>query len=135
MLCLESSFLVDWFRGQDHAHEFLEKRDASERILVPTPVLHELVRGALATESYPDTPADIYTELAYAEFIPLTVGGAEDAAKIRVSLAAQGIQIGAFDSLIAGVARDAGAVLVATDQHYDRVDGLELLTPRTDSNY
>lgn len=74
MLCLENSFLIDWFRGQAYTRRFLETRDADEAVIVPTPVLHELVRGALRTESYPSRPADIYAVLDYAQFQLLTVG-------------------------------------------------------------
>jgi tRNA(fMet)-specific endonuclease VapC len=130
MICLESSFLIDWFRGQDYTHEFFESRDGDEHVLVPTPVLHELLRGALRTDSYPTRPADIYAELDYAEFRPLTVGAAETAAEIRVTLTDRGERIGAFDTLIAGTARDAGATLVTTDEHYQRVDDLDVRNPR-----
>lgn len=130
MLCLETSFLIDWFRKQEYALEFLKTRDATERVTVPTPVLHELIRGALVSESYPGSPEDIYTDLDYVEYAPLTVGGAEEAAKIRATLAGRGEPIGAFDSLIAGVARDIDAPLVATDGDYNRVDDLEVINPR-----
>jgi len=130
MLCLESSVLVDWFRGQEYAREFFESRGASEDVIVPTPVLHELVRGALRTESYPARPADIYTALDYAEFHSLGVEPAETAAEIRVELADKGEKIGGFDSLIAGIALEADATLVTNDGHYQRVPDLEVLTPR-----
>jgi len=130
MLCLESSFLIDWFRKQNYAHEFLETRDPTERVLVPTPVLHELIRGALVSESYPGAPEDIYADLDYAEFTPLTVGGAEEAAEIRATLDKRGEPIGAFDSLIAGVARDTGATLVTSDGHYNRIGDLDVINPR-----
>lgn len=132
MLCLESSFLIDWFRGQDYAHEFFASRDPDEHVIVPTPVLHELLRGVVRSESYPTLPADIYSDLDHAEFRPLTVGAAETAAELRVALADRGESIGAFDCLIAGTARDADATLVATDSHYQRVDNLDVLNPRSE---
>jgi len=132
MLCLESSFLIDWFRGQEYAHGFFQQRDHDEHVIVPTLVLHELVCGALRTESYPDRPADIYADLDYAAFRPLGVGAAETAAEIRVTLADRGEKIGAFDSLIAGTAREADATLVATDDHFTRIDDLDVLDPRRD---
>jgi len=129
---LESSFLVDWFRGQDYAREFLDERPADERVLVPTVVLHELFVGTLGSGQYPPSAAAVYDELEYTEFIPLTATAAEEAAEIRVMLQDRGDPINAFDTLIAGTARTASATLVATDGHYDRVDDLDVVNPRHD---
>lgn len=130
MLCLESSFLIDWFRGQDYAQEFLDERSADERVLVPAVVLHELFVGALEGGPYPPSMSAVYEALEHTEFAPLTAGAAEEAAAVRVALADRGEKIGPFDSLIAGTARDAGATLVATDGHYARVDDLDAVNPR-----
>lgn len=132
MLCLESSFLIDRFRGQGYAQAFLDERPADERVLVPTVVLHELFVGAIGSGQYPPSPSSVYEALEYTEFTPLTPGAAEEAAEIRVTLQDRGEAINAFDTLIAGTARDAGATLVATDGHYARVDGLNVLNPRPD---
>jgi predicted nucleic acid-binding protein len=132
MLCLESSFLIDRFRGQNYAEKFLDDRPADERVLVPTVVLHELFVGALGSGQYPPSPSSVYEALEYTDFTPLTPPAAEEAAEIRVTLADRGERIGAFDSLIAGTARDDGATLVTTDDHYDRVDDLAVCDPRHD---
>jgi len=129
---LESSFLIDRFRGQDYAEEFLDERPADECVLVPTIVLHELFVGALGSGQYPPSAAAVYEALEYTEFMPLIPAVAEEAAEIRVTLADRGERIGAFDSLIAGTARDAGATLVTPDDHYDRVDDLAVCNPRHD---
>jgi len=132
MLCLESSFLIDWFRGQDYAQAFLDDRPADERALVPTVVAHELFFGALKSGQYPPSASAVYEALEYAEFSPLTTTAAEEAAEIRVTLRGRGESINSFDTLIAGTARAAGATLVAPDDHYTRVDDLEVLNPRHD---
>lgn len=130
MLCFETSFLIDWFRGQAYAREFLEDTPSDERLQVPTVVVHELLVGALGTGGYPSTADDLCDNLAHTEFVPLTTTAAEEAAEIRVTLTGEGKKIGAVDSLIAGTARDTSATLVTTDDHYTRVDGLDVLDPR-----
>lgn len=132
MLCLESSFLIDWFRGQEYARDFLGDTPPDERLQVPTVVLHELLVGALGSGGYPSTSGEVYQALEHIEFVPLTTTAAEQAAEIRVALTDQGEKIGGVDSLIAGTARDAGSTLVASDDHYQRVDGLDVLNPRSE---
>lgn len=131
MICLESSFLIDWFRGEAYAREFLEDAPADTHLQVPTVVLHELFYGAFHSGSYPQAAADIYQALEHAVFVPLTTTAAEEAAEVRVTLADRGEKIGPFDSLIAGTAREADATLVTTDEHYQRVDDLDVLNPRS----
>lgn len=130
MICLESSFLVDWFRKQDYTYDFLDTRPADERMLVPTVVLHELFVGALGDGNYPRTNSAVYEALRYTEFAPLSPPAAEEAAEIRVTLQTQGEPINPFDTLIAGTARNAGATLVTTDDHYTRIENLDVHNPR-----
>lgn len=132
MLCLESSFLVDWFQGQEYARTYLQSHDPETRVLVPTVVLHELFVGALDTGRYPTSPGAVYHALDATEFVGLSAPAAEKAAEIRIALRDQGEQINPFDTLIAGVAIDAGATLVTTDGHFERVDDLEIVNPRTE---
>lgn len=130
MLCLESSFLVDWFRGQEYARAYLQTLGPQTRVLVPTVTLHELFVGALRTEHYPGSPAAIYEALDTTEFVGLTASAAEQAAAIRVGLAQRGERIPPFDALIAGIALERGATLVTTDEHFDRVENLVVQNPR-----
>lgn len=130
MLCLETSFLIDWFRRQEYARAFLDTRPADERMLVPTVVLHELFVGAIGSGNAPVTASAVYEALEHTEFTPLTPAAAEEAAEIRVSLRDRGEPINAFDTLVAGTARNAGATLVATDDHYRRIEDLDVHNPR-----
>ena len=132
MLCLESSFLVDWFRGQEYARTYLSGYDADTRVIVPTVVLHELFVGALDTGAYPSAPGTVYEALDTTEFVGLTPSAAQEAADIRVTLAERGNRINPFDALIAGIARDAGATLVTADDHFDRVADLAVDNPRNE---
>lgn len=133
MICLDSSFLIDRFRGREYAQQFLETIDGDVPVLVPTIVLHELFTGALRT-GHGDSIADIRHELAGTRFIGFDDGAAEEAAAIRATLADQGELINRLDMLIAGVARQAGATMIAVDRDYGRVPGLDVRDPTRDDD-
>lgn len=128
-ICLDSSFLIDRFRDREYAQRFLESVDGDVPILVPTIVLHELFTGALRT-GHGESIADIRRELAATRFVVFDDGAAEEAAEIRAALADRGELINRLDMLIAGVARQADATVIAVDRDYGRVPGLDVADPR-----
>lgn len=131
MICLDSSFLVDHLRGEDYTRTFLNGIEADVRILIPTVVLHELYTGALRGSSTRTVP-NIRNALGTAEFAPFDDAAAEEAAQIRSTLADRGDLINPLDMLIAGIARDADATVVAVDRDYERVPDLSVRNPKTD---
>jgi tRNA(fMet)-specific endonuclease VapC len=132
VICLDSSFLVDYLRGEDYTETFLAGVDSEVRLLVPTVVLHELYFGALRGSQTRSIP-NVRTALGTAEFVGFTDAAAEEAAEIRATLAARGDLINSLDMLIAGVARDAGAAVVAVDRDYGRVPNLDVRDPKAET--
>lgn len=132
-ICLDSSFLIDRFRDREYAQRFLESVDGDVPVLVPTIVLHELFTGALRT-GHGENIADIRRELAGTRFAVFDNGTAEEAAEIRATLADRGELINRLDMLIAGVARQADATVIAVDRDYRRVPGLDVHDPSPASN-
>lgn len=57
---------------------------------------------------------------------------ATEAAEIRATLLGRGERIPASDVLIAGTARNARAMLITTEDHFERVPGLDMYDPRAD---
>ena len=129
MLCLDTSFLIDYLHGRDHALSFLEARPNAEYV-VPTLALWELYAGAKRSDKQGDSIAAIDDSLDWIDVIGFSRSAAQEGARIRARLFDQGKQINAVDVLIAGVALDHGADLVATDRDFDNVDGLNVLHPR-----
>jgi len=129
MLCLDTSFLIDYLHGRDHALTFLEARPNAEYV-VPTLALWELYAGAERSDKQGDSIAAIDDSLDWIDVIGFSRSAAQEGARIRAQLFEQGTQINAVDVLIAGVARDCGADLVAMDQDFEHVDGLNVLHPR-----
>ena len=64
----------------------------------------------------------------------LTDVAAEEVAEIRAMLTGSGDLINALDMLIAGVARQAGTVMVAVDRDYGRVPDLDVRDPKTEAD-
>lgn len=133
MICLDSSFLVDYLRGEDYAKEFLNDVEGDVRLLVPTVVLHELYTGALRG-SQTRSVSNVRNALGTTEFVGFTDAAAEEAAEIRATLADRGDLINPLDLLIGGVARDAGAAVVAVDRDYGRVPGLDVRDPKAETD-
>ena len=98
-------------------------------MLVPTIVLHELYTGALRLDRG-ETIDEIRRELVQTRFVPFDDGAAEEAARIRATLSDCGERINPLDMLIAGVARHAGAEMIAIDRDFDRVPDLAVFDPR-----
>ena len=129
MLCLDTSFLIDYLHGRDHALSFLEARPNAEYV-VPTLALWELYAGAERSDKQGDSIAAIDDSLDWIDVIGFSRSAAQEGARIRARLFDQGKQTNAVDVLIAGVALDHSADLVATDRDFDNVDGLNVLHPR-----
>jgi len=128
MLCLDSSFLIDYLHGRDHALAFLETRPNAEYV-VPTLALWELYAGAERSDKQGDSIAAIDDSLDWIDVIGFNRSAAQEGARIRAQLFEQGRQINAVDVLIAGVALNCGADLVAMDRDFEHVDGLNVLHP------
>lgn len=131
MICLDSSFLIDRFRDREYAETFLESIDADVPIIVPTIVLHELFSGALRMD-HSESVEDIRHELTGTRFTSFDADAAEEAAEIRATLADRGESINKLDVLIAGVARQAGATVVAVDRDFGRVPDLDVRDPKVE---
>lgn len=131
VICLDSSFLVDYLRGEGYTETFLGGVDADVRLLVPTVVLHELYFGGLRGAATRNIPG-VRHALSGAEFIGFTDDAAEEAAEIRATLVDRGDVINQLDMLIAGVARQAGASVVAVDRDYGRVPNLDVVDPKAE---
>lgn len=127
MICLDSSFVIDYWQGEEYTKEFLVETD--DDVGIPTVALYELYVGALLSDSPDETIGSVVEDLDWAE--PLGFDdAARTAARIDETLIDRGERINAMDVLIAATARAHDATLVATDSHFERVPDLELRNPR-----
>jgi len=119
---VDSSFLIDYARGDDAAIEYLAAHD-SEEIGAPTIVLSELYRGLMITQEM--TQAEAMSKYEWVQPVPFTNETAAEAADIYVSLRADGEMINKSDIYIAGTARSLGVPLVAGDTHFAVIEDVK----------
>lgn len=121
MKLLETSFLIDYENGRDEAQQYYES-NARDTFAASTISMFELGFGVVwdGTRSL-DALQD---SLRWVDFLDFTVSDAIEAATIQAELQEAGTRIPIGDLLIAGVARNRGATLVAGDSHFERVENL-----------
>lgn len=123
MKLVDSSFLVDYARGDDDAIAYLAAHD-DEVIGASTVVLSELYRGLMLTRDM--TREEAMSKYEWVKSVPFTTDTAAEAAAIYVELRADGEVINKSDIYIAGTARSLRVPLVADDEHFEAVDGLDV---------
>ena len=128
MICLDSSFVIDYWQGEVYTKGFLVETD--DDFGIPTVALYELYVGALLSDSTDETIGSVVDDLDWAEPLGFDDDAARSAAMIDESLLQNGERVNAMDVLIAATARAHEAPLVATDSHFERVPDLELRNPR-----
>jgi len=124
MICLDSSFLVDYLEGVEATRSFLSDNE-HRPFFAPTVVLYELYRGA-ARSSGPETVGDLAADLDWLQPLPFDEATAREAAHVEAELRADGRPVNLGDVLIAGVCRTNGATLVTRDGHFEHVEDLDV---------
>ena len=127
MKLVDSSFLVDYARGDEAAIAYLAAHD-EEVIGASTIVLSELFRGLMITQDM--TQEGAMSKYEWVEPVAITRETAAEAAEIYVELRTDGEMINRSDIYIAGTARALGVPLVVGDDHFDAVDELDVETYR-----
>lgn len=112
--------------AREYAVEYVGSLPPEDTVVVPSLVRY----GASVRAAHSERPTLSIPAVAYALDAFDTVGfgdeQAREAADVRGGLLDAGEPIGAPDVLIAGTARSIGAILVTTDDRYDRVPDLEV---------
>lgn len=128
MKLLETSYLVDYEKGRDVARAYYEAHDR-DVFTASTVSAFELAVGVVQGS---DRGVDELREsLRWVDFLEFTVADAVEGARVDGELQATGEPIPVGDTMIAGVARNRGATLVTGDDHFERVDGLDVETYRS----
>lgn len=124
MKLADTSFLIDYARGDGGAIQYLEEND--EPVGASTIVLSELYRGLMHTQDM--TVEEAQTKYEWVEALAFTRDCGAQAAEIYVRLREEGELIPRSDIYIAGTAMSAGVPIVTRDRHFDRIDGLDVET-------
>jgi tRNA(fMet)-specific endonuclease VapC len=126
MFALDTNTLMYFFKGMGRVAERLLATAPAE-IGVPTVVVYELEVGIAKSSSPERRRAQLDDLLRVVNLLPFDRGAAAASARVRAALEASGTPIGPMDTLIAGTAVAAGAVLVTHNvQEFGRVPGLNV---------
>lgn len=123
MKLLETSYLVDYERGRDSARTYFDDH-ADEPLTASTVSMFELAFG-VAWDARREL-SELRESLNWVEFLEFSVADALEAGRIQAELQSVGERIPVPDLMVAGVARNRGATLVAADAHFDAVRGLDV---------
>lgn len=131
MACLDTSFIVDFVRG-DLSHEkvdslFLENPEIS----IPSPVIVELTKGlhlnTTSSNIRKNESQKIEDVLSKINVLPLDKESAEIAGKVEAKLTNQGEKIGIEDVLIASIAiKNNEKLITKNEKHFSKINGLEV---------
>ena len=125
MVCLDTSFVIDFFRGKESAVQRMKEfANSSEAITISAPTIMELATGAGLADSQSERQ-QINTFLSSVMTLPLNAKSALLAGELNAKLILGGetieplnIQIGA----IAVICRER--LLTANPKHFSRIPGL-----------
>ncbi len=117
----DSSVLIDYFDGDEHAATYVENH-AHERAAAPPLVLFEVYQGEVF-KSGPTDLAAIDRALSWLTVIDVTDATARAAAALQEALQETGSPLAARDAFIAGAAKRRGERLVVADADFD-VEGI-----------
>lgn len=125
MVCLETSFLIDLFRGDTQATELMERiQRSSASITITAMTVAELATGAALAES-PREREQLMELIDEVTVLPLDTKEALKAGELTAYLIKSGELIDDFDIAIAAIALSHNeSVLTRNRKHFERIPGL-----------
>ena len=129
MVCLETSFIIDFLRGKENARIFLKKLGESRDIATITaPTIMEIISGAELEESKREKK-EILNLLNTLTILPLDESSSILAGEIEAKLAMGGETIPPIDIMIAAIAIENNEVLATkNEKHFSRINNLKITT-------
>ncbi len=118
MIVLDTSFLIDYFRGVKATHDLVDEEDD---IAVTTITYHEILTGLKRKKSKKEEKffKRFFSEV---KILPFDVNAAEESSNIAARLMAMGKVVNALDILIAGIAIANGADKIITrDSDFEEI--------------
>lgn len=129
MLCFDANLLADYLDGHEPAETFLERHD-TDVWATPSLALFEAYMGALVGRPR-GALEDVYDATRGLEILPVTDDTALTAARLQKQLRDDGTPLSYVDAVIAGAARERGAIVGTSDEAFwsdavkERVDVAE----------
>lgn len=130
MVCLDTSFIIDVLRGDQHARKVMDEIIAdNDTTSIATPTLMELQTSiALNRKGYKEEQI-IDKIIASSVILPLDHELAVRAGQIEAELIHSGEMIPPVDIMIAAIALQQNeTILTRNSKHFARIPGLEVMT-------
>lgn len=123
MRCFDSTFLVDYLRGEETAiSKIRELKEASERLSTPSVAAAELLVGAHYRGGR--ELARTLEFLEQLDILPFDLTEAAEAGRLGAESMRRGAPLGGNDLLVAATARSHQGILVSRDAVFAMVPGL-----------
>ena len=129
MICLDSTFIIDYLRGKEEALEKAAEYDEGE--LVTTTInCFEALSGIISSNADSREPDSFAGFIASIQVLDLDYRAAYEGARIFSGLAGLGKQVGAADCMVAGAMLSNGCrkILTRNKKHFERIKGIEVET-------
>ncbi len=126
MYLLDTNTIIYFFKGVGNIGEKLLSKSPQE-IAIPSIALYELEVGIAKSNNPQKREQQLNLLLSHIEVFPFTLKEAKVTALIRAKLEKSGMPIGAYDTLIAGIAVSSHSILVTHNtKEFKRVENLEI---------
>jgi tRNA(fMet)-specific endonuclease VapC len=127
MVCLDSSFVIDYLRGRLNAEEAYKKLQYEEDFFISTPTLMELISGAYQALKSEDEIKKIEEFIFSMIILDFDKESAFLAGKIEADLRKKGNIIDTEDIMIAAIAIKNEEILITKNKkHFERINGLKI---------
>ncbi len=126
MYLLDTNTVICFFKGLGNVAEKLLSKSPQE-IAIPSIALYELEVGIAKSNKPQERKQQLNTLLSYIEVFPFASKEAKVTASLRAELEKAGTPIGAYDTLVAGIALSSNSILVThSTKEFKRVQGLKV---------
>lgn len=126
-MILETSFVIDFLQGDDDAVSKMQSLvDQNIPYEITSPTIFELWGGLQNLGAPEKEQQKILSLMQGIAVFPLDEESAKIAGTIDGQLAKKGLTINTEDSMIAGIAIKNNKKVLTRDQHFDRIEGLNV---------
>ena len=127
-MILDTNFIVDFLKDQGNAKSKMQQLiDNQISFKITAPSIFELWGGLVFLNKGDKEKIKIISLLKDQITYSLNNESAEEAGKIFGELKKRGLEISPLDSMIAGIAKINNQKIITNDEHFKRIEGIEIV--------
>ena len=127
MKCLDTTFLIDFLRGNSDAARKISKTEKDEFITTAINVFEIVLGIYLMKDKSEEKLMKFYELISNLEVLPFDFESSIISSRIIFNLIKDGEQIDDLDGLIAGILEAKGvATIITNDKHFSRIEGIKV---------